>query len=328
MDFSRVIKEVGRGKNHARDLDRQTAYELYHAVLAGEVPPLELGGLLIAFRIKGEGEEEMLGFYQAMQERVMALQAPVDRPPPIVIPSYNGARKQANLTPLLAMALARLDFPVVVHGVTGDPGRVTSAEIFRELGVAWQDSPTGAQSALVLERRPVFIPVARLCPALDSQLMLRWRMGVRNSAHTLAKLATPFHHHLHWRLSSVSHPEYINRVGSFFKAINSSALLMNGTEGETYANPERLTKIYSLYQGEQQLLLDPQNYPLPPLESLPTGRDAAATARWTKACLDGEHPLPSAIRLQLACCLSATGQSASMERALEYIDRIFDHGGR
>lgn len=328
MDFSRVIKEVGRGKNHARDLDRQTAYELYHAILAGEVPPLELGGLLMAFRIKGEAEAEMVGFYQAMQERVMALQAPVDRPPPIVIPSYNGARKQANLTPLLAMALARLDFPVVVHGVTGDPGRVTSAEIFRELGIAWQDSPAQAQSALVLERQPVFIPVARLCPALDSQLMLRWRMGVRNSAHTLAKLATPFHHHLHWRLSSVSHPEYITRVGDFFKAVNSSALLMNGTEGETYANPQRLTKIYSLYQGEQQLLLDPEHYPLPPLENLPAGRDAATTARWTQACLNGAHPLPTAIRLQLACCLSATGQSPSLEQALDYIDMVFVPEGR
>ncbi len=323
MDFSKVIKEVGRGKNHARDLDRQTAFELYRAILAGEAPELELGGLLIALRIKGEAEAEMLGFYQAMQERVMSLQAPADTPPPIVIPSYNGARRQANLTPLLALALSRLDFPVVVHGVTEDPGRVTSAEIFLELGVPWQDSQTEAQSALVMARQPVFIPVGRLCPALDRQLKLRWRMGVRNSAHTLAKLATPFHHHLHWRLSSVSHPEYITRVGEFFKAINSSALLMNGTEGESYANPQRLSKIFSLSQGEQQLLLDPALYPLPPLEALPADRGAATTARWTQACLRGEFPLPAALRLQLACCLMATGRSLSIEQGLAYVDGVF-----
>ncbi|WP_413723757.1 DNA-binding protein YbiB [Sodalis sp. RH16] len=323
MDFSKVIKEVGRGKNHARDLDRQTAFELYRAILAGEVPELELGGLLIAFRIKGEAEGEMLGFYQAMEERVMALQAPADMPPPIVIPSYNGARKQANLTPLLALALSRLDFPVVVHGVTEDPGRVTSAEIFRALDVPWQESQAGAQSALVMGRQPVFIPIRLLCPALDGQLKLRWRMGVRNSAHTLAKLATPFHHHLHWRLASVSHPEYITRVGDFFKAINSSALLMNGTEGESYANPQRLSKIFGLYQGEQQLLLDPSLYPLPPLEALPADRDAAATARWTQACLRGEFALPQSIRLQLACCLAATGRSLSMAQGLDYVDGVF-----
>ncbi|WP_413734569.1 DNA-binding protein YbiB [Sodalis sp. RH21] len=322
MDYSKIIKEVGRGKNHARDLDRQTSSQLYRAILAGEVPELELGGLLIAFRIKGEAQGEMLGFYEAMQEQVMALQAPVNMPPPIVIPSYNGARKQANLTPLLALMLTRLGFPVVVHGVTEDPGRVTSAEILHELGIAPRTSPLEAQSALVLGQEPVFIPVSALCPALDKQLKLRWRMGVRNSAHTLAKLATPFHHHVHWRLSSVSHPEYINRVATFFNAINSSGLLMNGTEGETYANPQRMTKIYTMHQGEQRLVLDPLQYPLPPLESLPAGRDAVTTARWTEACLRGEFPLPEAIRLQLACIIAAAGQAPSFDQALTHIDAV------
>ncbi len=49
----------------------------------------------------------------------------------MVLPSYNGARKQANLTPLLALLLAKVGLPVVVHGVLDDSTRVTSAEIFR-----------------------------------------------------------------------------------------------------------------------------------------------------------------------------------------------------
>ncbi|MBT9433371.1 DNA-binding protein YbiB [Candidatus Sodalis endolongispinus] len=300
MDYNSIIKEIGRGKHHARDLDRQTAYALYRAILAGEVPEMELGALLIAMRIKAEAPEELIGFYQAMQEQVMALQPPASRPPPIVIPSYNGARKQANLTPLLA--LARLGFPVVVHGVTDDPGRVTSANIFRELGINGVTSRDEAQVAL------------------DRQLSLRWRLGVRNSAHTLAKLATPFSSHSHWRLCSVSHPEYIPRVAGFFSAINATALLMNGTEGESYANPKRLTRIYHVRGGEPQLLLDPAVNPLPPLESLPDNREAAVTARWTEDCLDGRWPLPQAIRLQLGCCLVATGQCADLPAALLEVD--------
>lgn len=217
MDYNKIIKEIGRGKHHARDLDRETAYTLYRAMLAGDVP--ELGALLIAMRIKAEAPEELLGFYQAMQEQVMALQAPASLPPPIVIPSYNGARKQANLTPLLALAQAP---------------------------------------------RVLFIPVEVLSPPLAHQLKLRWRLGVRNSAHTLAKLATPFPSHPHWRLCSVSHPEYIPRVAGFFNAINATALLMNGTEGESYANPKRLTRIYHVQGGEPRLLLDPALNALPP----------------------------------------------------------------
>lgn len=105
MDYRKIIKEIGRGKNHARDLDRDTARGLYAHMLNGEVPDLELGGVLIALRIKGEGEAEMLGFYEAMQNHTIKLTPPAGKPMPIVIPSYNGARKQANLTPLLAILL-------------------------------------------------------------------------------------------------------------------------------------------------------------------------------------------------------------------------------
>lgn len=176
MDYTKIIKEIGRGKNHARDLDRQTAFELYQAMLAGEVPELELGGILIALRIKGEAEEEMLGFYQAMQQQVLPLQAPQGRPLPVVLPSYNGARKQANLTPLLALLLAKVGLPVVVHGVLDDSTRVTSAEIFRALGLPWSEQTAHAQQRLD-NGEAVFMPVSTLSAPLARQLGLRWRMG-------------------------------------------------------------------------------------------------------------------------------------------------------
>ena len=78
MDYRKIIKEIGRGKNHARDLDRDTARGLYAHMLNGEVPDLELGGVLIALRIKGEGEAEMLGFYEAMQADAACRQADAD----------------------------------------------------------------------------------------------------------------------------------------------------------------------------------------------------------------------------------------------------------
>ena len=59
------------------------------------------------------------------------------------------------------------------------------------------------------------MPVSALSAPLARQLGLRWRMGVRNSAHTLAKLATPFGEQDALRLASVSHPEYVGRVASF-----------------------------------------------------------------------------------------------------------------
>lgn len=314
MDYTKIIKEIGRGKNHARDLDRETAFQLYQKMLAGEVGELELGGILIALRIKGEAEEEMLGFYQAMQQQVMRLQAPQGRPMPVVLPSYNGARKEANLTPLLALLLTRVGLPVVVHGVLDDSTRVTSAETFQALSLPW--SPDAAHAQRRLDNgETVFIPVSALSAPLDLQLGLRWRMGVRNSAHTLAKLATPFGEQDVLRIASVSHPEYVGRVASFFRQIGARGLLMHGTEGEAYANPQRCPQIHYIVNGEQQVLLErPEQDPTP---ELPAAKDAETTARWTERCLAGDVAIPLAIQRQIACCLLAAGEVDTLEQGLE-----------
>lgn len=313
MDYTKIIKEIGRGKNHARDLDRETAFQLYQKLLADEVGELALGGILIAMRIKGEAEEEMLGFYQAMQQQVMRLQVPQGRPMPVVLPSYNGARKQANLTPLLALLLTRVGLPVVVHGVLDDSTRVTSAETFRALGLPWSQDAAHAQQRLD-NGETVFIPVSALSAPLDRQLGLRWRMGVRNSAHTLAKLATPFGEQDVLRIASVSHPEYVGRVASFFRQIGARGLLMHGTEGEAYANPQRCPQIHYIVDGEQQVLLERPAQDETP--ELPAAKDAETTARWTERCLAGEVAIPLAIQRQIACCLLAAGEVDSLEQGL------------
>ncbi|MGL9736464.1 MAG: hypothetical protein ACR5LF_15450 [Symbiopectobacterium sp.] len=81
---------------------------------------------------------------------------------PIVIPSYNGARRKPNLTPLLALLLVKLGFPVVklgfpvvVHGVENDPTRVTSAEILQALVVKSASSAKVTQS-LIKDSRYLF----------------------------------------------------------------------------------------------------------------------------------------------------------------------------
>ena len=320
MDYRKIIKEIGRGKNHARDLDQDIARGLYTQMLDGDVPDLEMGAILLSMRIKGEGEAEMLGFYEAVQQKTMRLTPPAGKPMPIVIPSYNGARKQANLTPLLAILLHKLGFPVVVHGVSEDPTRVLTETIFELLGI----EPTlhaGQAQAKLDSHQPVYIPVKALCPPLEKQLAMRWRMGVRNSAHTLAKLATPFAENAALRLSSVSHPEYVGRVGKFFEEIGGNALLMHGTEGEVYANPQRCPQIMLIDAAGTRIALErgEENSGV----ILPEAKDPYITAKWIEQCLAGNVPVPQSIRLQMACCLLATGEVDTVEAGMKRVEAAF-----
>jgi len=321
MDYRKIIKEVGRGKNHARDLDYATAHELYSKMLNGEVPDLELGGILIALRIKGEGEEELRGFYAAMQQQVISLTPPAGKLMPVVIPSYNGARKQANLTPLLAMLLSKLGYPVVVHGISVDPTRVLTETVFTLLGIHPVQHAGQAQARLE-SKHPVYIPVSAFCPPLEKQLALRWQMGVRNSAHTLAKLATPFAEDAALRLSSVSHPEYLTKVGTFFSDIGGRALVMHGTEGEVYANPLRCPQIALVDKQGTSILSERQQGIVGDEVVLPESKDPEVTARWIERCLAGVEAVPESLKIQLACCLLATGEVERLEQGLVRLNDI------
>jgi len=187
MDFASIIRSVGRGATGARDLSRSDAQQLYGAMLDGEVPDLELGAIAIALRMKTETVEEMGGFLAAANARLPILR----RPPcgkirPVVIPTYNGARRHANLTPLLALLLQRFDVPVLLHGLSDDYGRVTSEQILCAYGLQACGSVQEAQ-CLIDQRRMAYLPLPLLSPGLDRLLALRSRLGLRNSAHSLVK---------------------------------------------------------------------------------------------------------------------------------------------
>ncbi|WP_426164638.1 DNA-binding protein YbiB [Pseudoduganella sp. R-34] len=293
------IKEIGRGAKGARSMDREQARELWGAILDGRVSDLELGGILLSMRIKGESVEELEGFLEASEASFEKLRAPAGEFAPVVIPSYNGARKMANLTALLALLLAREGVPVLVHGVAHDVGRVATAEVFEALGVHASPDHAAAEAALE-DGRVAFITIDALAPRLAWMLSLRRILGVRNSTHTLVKIMQPFAGPA-LRLVSYTHPEYLESLGEFFTLNKGHAFLMRGTEGETVANANKAQKIDWFHGGERTVLVEKQTL-VEKLPELPEDKSAESTAAWIQAVLRGEIPVPESIIQQVDHC--------------------------
>ena len=78
---ARFIKEIGRGKNGARSMTRDDACALYRAMLDGRVSDLELGGILLSMRIKGESVDEIAGFLDAAEASFARRRRPARRKP-------------------------------------------------------------------------------------------------------------------------------------------------------------------------------------------------------------------------------------------------------
>ena len=305
MAIASYIKEIGRGKEGARSLSEAQAHDLMSQVLDGTVTDLEIGAFALAMRIKGESIAELTGFLRATHERCIAI-APTR--PTIVLPSYNGARKLPNLTPLLALLLAQEGAQVLVHGPMLDTGRVSTAEIFRDLGLPFARNAEEIENGWA-RREPVFIATDDLCPPLARLLAVRRVVGLRNSGHTIAKLLAPCNGGACLRVVNYTHPEYATMLGEFLAATDGDAVLLRGTEGEPVADPRRAPKLDVFIAGQPRADLSRPAHAgvLTELPVLPRGFDAATTAVYIQAVVSGEKPAPGPLTRQVECLMAALG---------------------
>jgi anthranilate phosphoribosyltransferase len=232
---------------------------------------------------------------------------------PVVIPSYNGSRQFPNLTPLLALLLAREGVPVLIHGLLNDPGRVTSAEILQLLGVqpvTQQDDRHDLVLHSFEKRKPVFFPIQWLAPRVHRLLEVRRVLGLRNSTHTLVKIMQPFTQPA-LRLVSYTHPEYLTMLSEYFStqapAQRGDAFLMRGTEGETVANAKRAQSVTWFHNNQSTVLVEKQS-PVDELPPLPAASDAKTTADWIGEVLAQHQPVPEPIAEQVRQCLNVARQ--------------------
>lgn len=291
MGISQYIKVIGRGKDGARPLTREQATDLFGQVLDGTATDLEVGGFCLAMRIKGETAEEMAGFLDATHQRLHHL--PDNGLTTVVLPSYNGARKLPVLTSLLALLLARQGAAVLVHGSATEDRRANSEAVLAALGVHATRSvcPLGAGEL-------AFVPTEVLCPGLKRLLDVRRVVGLRNPAHSLVKLMNPCAGRA-LIVGSYTHPEYAVSMADTFALTGAHALLLRGTEGEPVADARRTPQMEAFRHGQRHLLQAAQDGPLASLPDLPREVDAAGTAAYIRAVLDGERPVPGPIALQV-----------------------------
>ena len=314
MSIAPYIKEIGRGKEGARSLTQAQAYDLMSQVLDGRVTDLEVGAFCIAMRIKGESTDELAGFLEATHERCVPIPPSAHRGRPVVLlPSYNGARKLPNLTALLALLLAQHGIAVLVHGPNKDAGRVTTADIFHDLGLPVAHNAADLGHAWA-RREPVFMGIDVLCPPLSRLLDVRRVIGLRNPGHTVAKLLAlaPQHRALpslqaqpslpsvraqpSLRVVNHTHPEYGASLAQFLAETQADALLLRGTEGEPVADARRTPRMDAFVAGQriEALSVPAQEGVLARVPQLPSAIDAATTAAFIQAALidPGAVPLP------------------------------------
>ncbi|WP_445219921.1 anthranilate phosphoribosyltransferase [Bradyrhizobium sp. Pa8] len=129
MDLKLIMDKVASGV----PLDHQEIALVFDSMLSGNATPSQMGGLLLALRVRGETVEEVAGAVSAMRSRMR----PVDAPPDSVDIAGTGGDGSGsiNVSTCAAFIIAGAGTPVAKHGNRALSSRSGSADVLASLGV-------------------------------------------------------------------------------------------------------------------------------------------------------------------------------------------------
>lgn len=136
--FRDLLKKVGSGVHTGEDLTRAEAMVATKMMLLQEATPAQIGAFLIAHRIKRPTGEELAGMLDAYEELGPKLKPINSLQPPIVLGiPYDGRARTAPISPIIALMLAAVGQPVIMHGSDRMPTKygVPLIDLWQGLGV-------------------------------------------------------------------------------------------------------------------------------------------------------------------------------------------------
>jgi len=280
------------------------------AMLDGGVPDLELGALLGALARRADSALLLQALLGALDRRVTRWGCA--GPTPVVIGCYGGSRDCPNLSPLLALLLARFEIPVLMHGPLHAKHGLSAALVLRELGIMPCAHKEQVERELA-ERHIAFAPDALLAPGLAALLALRARLGPLSLLVTAARLIDPFDAGA-LVMTGGDTPEEIGAMARVLAGGEMRVLLLHGS-GDGCAHPLRRPRMEYWQAGEATLLFEGE--PLPPRHgpALPPPLDSGACAAWIREACEGTRPVPMPIVNQLAAALHAAGYCSDFNQA-------------
>lgn len=243
--FAQFVRIVGKGKNGARSLTYNEAYQAFKMILNDEVLDVQLGAFLMLLRVKEESVDELAGFVQATRDTLNFKALDVD----LDWSSYAGKRKHYPWFLLAALTLAHHGYKIVMHGASGHTlNRVYTEQVLEYLYFPICQNQDEVEQQLQ-QRNFAYLPLEVISPVLSELIALRNVMGLRSPIHTLARLINPFNAKA--TLQAIFHPAYrSSHQQTAFKLGYQNSAVIKGEGGEFERNPDAKTLICGIKDGE------------------------------------------------------------------------------
>lgn len=170
-------------------LSEAEAEQAMHRMLRGEAEPLQVAGLLMGLRARGETIDELVGFTRAMREHAVPVRC--DDPHAIDLCGTGGdTRCTFNISTAAAFVCAGAGVTVAKHGNRSVSSMCGSADVLEALGVRIDLQAEGVERCLN-EAGIAFLFAPLFHPAMRFVMPVRRGLGVRTFFNILGPLCNP-----------------------------------------------------------------------------------------------------------------------------------------
>src|SRR5438874_12849924 len=128
-DLKALIAKVASGAA----LTLEESASAFERMMSGEATPSQMGGLLMALRVRGETVEEITGAVSAMRAKMLPVTAPKDAID--IVGTGGDGSGSVNVSTCAAFIVAGAGVPVAKHGNRALSSRAGAADVLSSLGV-------------------------------------------------------------------------------------------------------------------------------------------------------------------------------------------------
>ena len=128
-EFKALIAKVATGAS----LTRAEAATAFDRMMSGEATPSQMGGLLMALRVRGETVDEITGAVTTMRAKMLGVKAPPDAVD--VVGTGGDASGSYNISSCAAFIVAGAGVSVAKHGNRALSSKSGAADVLQALGV-------------------------------------------------------------------------------------------------------------------------------------------------------------------------------------------------
>ena len=241
-DFKALIAKVATGAS----LTREEAASAFDRMMSGEATPSQMGGLLMALRVRGETVDEITGAVTTMRAKMLGVKAPADAVD--VVGTGGDASGSYNISTCAAFVVAGAGTPVAKHGNRALSSKSGAADVLQALGVNIELNASQV-GACIREAGIGFMFAPAHHPAMKNVGPTRVELGTRTIFNLLGPLSNPAG--VKRQMIGTFSRQWVEPMAQVLKNLGSESIwVVHGSDGLDEITTAGPTSVAELKDGE------------------------------------------------------------------------------